>query len=113
MQQGKVIAYTSRQWKDYEKNYPTHDLELVVRVFVLKIWRHYLYGVHCGIYTDHNSLKYIFTQKELNMQQRRWIELVNNYDYESHYHLDKAKKVANALSTKVAVFAILVEKIPI
>ena len=71
MQHGRVIAYASRQLKGYEKNYPTHDLELVAVVFALKIWRHYLYGVHCDIYTDHKNLKYIFTQKELNMRQRR------------------------------------------
>ncbi|KAL5554975.1 hypothetical protein UlMin_037211 [Ulmus minor] len=71
MQHGKVIAYASRQLKDYERNYPTHDLELAAVVFALKIWRHYLYGVRCEIYTDHKSLKYFFTQKELNMRQRR------------------------------------------
>ena len=70
MQVDKVIAYASRQLKDYEKNYPTHDLELAAVVFALKIWRHYLYGVHCKIFTDHQSLKYFFTQKELNMRQR-------------------------------------------
>lgn len=70
MQNGKVIAYASRQLKEYEKNYPTHDLELAAVVFALKIWRHYLYGERCEIYTDHKSLKYLFTQKELNMQRR-------------------------------------------
>ena len=70
MQNGKVIAYGSRQLKDYEKNYHTHDLELAAVVFALKIWRHYLYGARCEIYTDHKSLKYFFTQKELNMRQR-------------------------------------------
>ena len=64
MQHGKVVAYASRQLKDYEKNYPTHDLELVAVVFALKIWRHYLYGEKTQIYTDHKSLKYLFTQKE-------------------------------------------------
>ena len=68
MQHGRVIAYASRQLKDYEKNYPIHDLELAVVVFALKMWRLYLYGVHCDIYTDHTNLKYIFTQKEFNMQ---------------------------------------------
>ena len=66
MQHSRVIAYASRQLKDYEKNYPTHDLELAAMVFALKMWRHYLYGVHCDIYTVHKNLKYIFTQKELN-----------------------------------------------
>ncbi|XP_075481121.1 uncharacterized protein LOC142521830 [Primulina tabacum] len=74
MQHGKVIAYASRQLKDYEKNYPTHDLELAAVVFALKIWRHYLYGVKCEIFSDHKSLKYLFTRKELNMRQRRWIK---------------------------------------
>ena len=67
MQHGRVIAYTSRQLKDYKKSYPTHDLELAAVAFALKMWRHYLYGVHCNIYTDHKNLNYIFTQKELNM----------------------------------------------
>ena len=86
MQNGKVIAYASRQLKDYEKNYPTHDLELAAVVFALKIWRHYLYGVRCQIFTDHQSLKYFFTQKDLNMWQRRWLELVKDYDCEILYH---------------------------
>lgn len=71
MQDGKVIAYASRQLKDHERNYPTHDMELAAVVFALKIWRHYLYGVKCQIYTDHKSLKHLFDQKELNMGQRR------------------------------------------
>jgi hypothetical protein len=71
MQHGKVVAYASRQLKNYEQNYPTHDLELAAVVFALKIWRHYLYGEKCEIYTDHKSLKYFFSQKELNMRQRR------------------------------------------
>ena len=84
MQNGKVIAYASRQLKPHELNYPTHDLELAAVVFALKIWRHYLYGVTCKIFTDHKSLKYIFTQKELNMRQRRWLELIKDYDLEIH-----------------------------
>ena len=80
MQHGKVVAYASRQLKEYEKNYPTHDLELAAVVFALKIWRHYLYGETCEIFTDHKSLKYIFTRKELNMRQRRWLELVKDHD---------------------------------
>ena len=98
MQCGRVIAYAYRQLKDYEKNYPTHNLELAAMVFALKMWRHYLYGVHCDIYTDHKNLKYIFTQKELNMRQRRWLELVSDYDYDFHYYPGKANKVADALS---------------
>lgn len=80
MQHGKVIAYASRQLKTHEENYPTHDLELAAVVFTLKLWRHYLYGVSCEIWTDHQSLKYIFTQKELNMRQRRWLKLIKDYD---------------------------------
>ena len=68
MQNEKVVAYASRQLKDHERNYPTHDLEMAAVVFALKIWRHYLYGVRCEIFTDHKSLKYIFTQKDLNMR---------------------------------------------
>ena len=100
MQNEKVIAYASRQLKDYEKNYPTHDLELAAVVFALKIWRHYLYGVQCKIFTDHQSLKYFFTQKDLNMRQRRWLELVKDYDCEILYHPGKANRVADALSRK-------------
>nr|GEZ97690.1 reverse transcriptase [Tanacetum cinerariifolium] len=80
MQHGKVIGYTSSQLKPYEENYSTHDLELAAVVFALKIWRHYLYGETYDIFTDHKSLKYIFTQKELNMRQRRWLELLMDYD---------------------------------
>ncbi|PON56755.1 Ribonuclease H-like domain containing protein [Parasponia andersonii] len=100
MQSGKVIAYASRQLKDYEHNYPTHDLELVAVLFALKIWWHYLYGVHCEIFTDHKSLKYLFTQKELNMRQRCWLELVKYYDCDISYHPEKANIVADALSRK-------------
>ena len=100
MQHGKVIAYASRQLKDYEKNYPTHDLELAAVVFALKIWRHYLYGEKVDIYTDHKSLKYFFTQKELNMRQRRWLELLKDYDHTIQYHPGKANVVADALSRK-------------
>jgi len=100
MQHGRVIAYASRQLRGLEKNYPTHDLELAAVVFALKIWRHYLYGMSCEIYTDYKSLKYIFTQKELNMQQRRWLELMKNYNIIIHYHLGKANVVADALSRK-------------
>ena len=75
MQDGKVLAYASKQLKPYEQNYPTHDLELAAVVFALKIWRHYLYGEKCRIFTDHKSLKYLLTQKELNLRQRRWLEL--------------------------------------
>ncbi|XP_073317209.1 uncharacterized protein [Primulina huaijiensis] len=100
MQEGRVIAYASRQLKPYEKNYPTHDLDLAAVVFTLKIWRHYLYGAKCEIFTDHQSLKYLFTQKALNMRQRRWIELLKDYDLTISYHPGKANKVVDALSRK-------------
>jgi hypothetical protein len=97
-QEGKVIAYLSRQVRPHELNYPTHDLELVVVVHALKTWQHYLMGNRCEIYTDHKSLKYIFSQKELNMRQRRWIELIKDYDLGIHYHPGKVNVVADALS---------------
>ena len=100
MQRNKVIAYASRQLKTHEKNYTTHDLELGAVVFALKIWRHYLYGTKCVIFTDHKSLQHIFDQKDLNMRQRRWIELLNDYDCEIRYHPGKANVVADALSRK-------------
>ncbi|GJT46277.1 putative nucleotidyltransferase, ribonuclease H [Tanacetum coccineum] len=105
MQHGKVIAYASRQLKPYEVNYPTHDLELAAVVFALKIWRHYLYGEACDIFTDHKSLKYIFTQRELNMRQRRWLELLKDYDTNIQYHSGKANVVADALSRKSGMIA--------
>lgn len=94
----RVIAYASRQLKVHEKNYPTHDLELAVVVLALKIWRHYLYGVHVGIFTDHKSLQYVVTQKELNLRQRRWLELLKDYDMSILYHPGKANVVADSLS---------------
>ncbi|KAJ9546504.1 hypothetical protein OSB04_019047 [Centaurea solstitialis] len=100
MQDGKVIAYASRKLKVHELNYPTHDMELAAVVFALKIWRHYLYGVKCQIYTDHKSLQYLLNQKELNMRQRRWIELLSDYDCEILYHPGKGNVVADALSRK-------------
>jgi hypothetical protein len=101
MQEGRVIAYASRQLKRHEEHYPTHDLELAAIVHALKIWRHYLLGNTCHIYTDHKSLKYIFTQADLNMRQRRWLELIKDYDLEVHYHPGKANVVTDALSQKV------------
>ncbi|GKB36400.1 putative reverse transcriptase domain-containing protein, partial [Tanacetum coccineum] len=100
MQRDKVIAYASRQLKIYEKKYMNHDLELGAVVFTLKIWRHYLYGIKSVIYTYHKSLQHIFSQKELNMRQRRWIELFSDYDCEIRYHPSKANVVADALSRK-------------
>ncbi|KAA0040453.1 pol protein [Cucumis melo var. makuwa] len=87
MQQGKVAAYASCQLKSHEQNYPTHDLKLPTVVFALKIWRSYLDGEKIQIFTDHKSLKYFFTQKELNMRQQRWLELVKDYECEILYHL--------------------------
>ena len=100
MQNDHVIAYASRHLKKHEQNYPTHDLEMVAVVFALKIWRHYLYGETCEIYTDHKSLKYIFQQRDLNLRQRRWMELLKDYDCAILYHPGKANVVANALSRK-------------
>jgi hypothetical protein len=100
MQEGRVVAYASRQFRKHELNYPTHDLELDAVVHSLKIWRHYLIGHKSDIYTDHKSLKYIFTQSDLNLRQRRWLELIKDYDFEMHYHPGKANVVANALSRK-------------
>lgn len=101
MKNGKVIVYASRKLKEYEKRYHTHDLELAAVVFALKIWRLYLYGEQYEIYTDHKSLKYFFTQKELNMRQRGWLELVKDYNFQILYHPDKANVVADALSRKI------------
>ncbi|CAA0825696.1 Uncharacterized mitochondrial protein AtMg00860, partial [Striga hermonthica] len=101
MQDDQIVAYASRQLKPHEKYYPTHDLELAAVVHTLKIWRHYPYGGRCEIFTDHKSLQYIFTQKELKMRQHRWLELVKDYDCFIQYHLGKANVVADALSRKV------------
>ncbi|GJX86454.1 putative reverse transcriptase domain-containing protein [Tanacetum coccineum] len=100
MQREKVIAYASRQLKVHEENYTTHDLELGAVVFALRLWRHYLYGTKCVVFTDHKSLQYILNQKELNLRQRRWIELLSDYDCEIRYHPGKANVVADALSQK-------------
>ncbi|WVZ52480.1 LOW QUALITY PROTEIN: hypothetical protein U9M48_003534 [Paspalum notatum var. saurae] len=100
MQEGRVIAYASCQLRKHEVNYPTHDLELLAVVHALKKWRHYLLGNTCHIYTDHKSLKYIFTQPEINMRQRRWLELMKDYDLDIHYHPGKSNVVADALSRK-------------
>nr|CAD1822943.1 unnamed protein product [Ananas comosus var. bracteatus] len=100
MQGWKVIAYASRQFKSYEKNYPIHDFELAAVIFAIKLWRHYLYGAHCEIYSDHKSLKYLFTQKELNMRQRWWLELLKDYNITILYHPRKGNVVADALSRK-------------
>ena len=101
MQEGKVVAYTSRQLRSHEKIYPMHDLELAAIVFALKIWRHYLCGEKCFIYIDHKSLKYLPSQRELNLRQRRWMELIKDYDCVIDYHTENANVVADALSRKL------------
>ncbi|GKD16716.1 putative reverse transcriptase domain-containing protein, partial [Tanacetum coccineum] len=100
MKNKKVIAYVSRQLKIHEKDYTTHDLELGVVVFALKMWRHYLYGTRCIVFNDHKSLQYILDQKELNMRQHHWLELLSDYDCDIRYHLGKENVVADALSRK-------------
>ena len=101
MQDGKVVAYASRQLKAHEQNYPTHDLELATVVFALKIWRHYLYEEKCRIFTDHKSLKYFLTKKDLNLRQCRWLELFKDYDCIIDYHPGKENVLADALSWKM------------
>ncbi|GJY33048.1 putative reverse transcriptase domain-containing protein [Tanacetum coccineum] len=103
MQNEKVIAYASRQLNIHEKNYTTHDLELGAVVFALKMWRHYLYGTRCTVFTDHKSLQHILDQKELNLRQRRWLELFSDYGCDILYHPGKANVVADALSRKERV----------
>jgi hypothetical protein len=100
MQDNRVIAYASRALRPHEQNYPTHDLELAVVVHALKMWRHYLMGTHYNIYTDHKSLKYILTQADLNMRQRRWLELINSMTWKYTTTRGKANVVADALSRK-------------
>ncbi|GJX13218.1 putative reverse transcriptase domain-containing protein [Tanacetum coccineum] len=100
MQREKVIAYASRQLKVHEENYTTHDLELGVVVFALRLWRHYLYVTKCEVFTDHKNLRYILNQKELNLRQRRWIELLSDFDCEIRYHPGKENEVVDALSRK-------------
>ncbi|GKF37780.1 putative reverse transcriptase domain-containing protein, partial [Tanacetum coccineum] len=100
MQKEKVIAYASRQLKVHKKNYTTHNLELGAVVFTLKMQRHYLYGTKCVVFTNYKSLQHILDQKELNMRQRRWLELLSDYDCEIRYYPRKANVVADALSRK-------------
>ena len=115
MQHGRVISYASRQLKPHEMNYHAHDLELAAIIFALKIWRHYLYGEKCKIFTDHKSLQYIFTQKDLNLRQRRWVELLSDYDCTIDYHPGRANVVADALSRKsqVRVNVLYASRVPL
>jgi hypothetical protein len=112
MQGGRIVAYASRQLKNHERNYPTHDLELASVVHALKSWRHYLMGKHCDIFTDQKSLKYIFTEKELNLRQRRWLELIKDYNLNLQYHPRKANVVADALSRKGYVNVLTAGELP-
>ncbi|KAK8578799.1 hypothetical protein V6N12_069143 [Hibiscus sabdariffa] len=100
MQCDNVVAYASRQLKPHELNYPTHDLKLTAVVFALKIWRHCLYGEKCHMFTGHKSLRYLLTQKDLNLRQRRWMKLLKDYDLVTVYHPGKANVIADALSRK-------------
>ena len=100
IQSRRVVAYGSRQLKNHERNYPTHDMELAAIVFALKIWRHYLYGEQFEVFSNHKSLKYIFTQRDLNIRQRRLMEYLEDYDFTLHYHPGKANMVVDALSRK-------------
>jgi hypothetical protein len=109
MQKGRLIAYASRQLRQHEEHYPTHDLELAAVVHALRIWHHYLLGNICHIYTDHKSLMYIFIHSELNMRQRRWLELIKDNELEIHYHLGKANVVADALSHKASYHCLMMK----
>ena len=109
-QEGKVVAYDSRQLKTHEKNYPMHDLELAAIVFALKIWRHYLYGEKYFIYTDHKSLKYFPSQRELNLRQWRWTKLIKDYDCVIDYHPGKANVVADALCERKMIGPDLIQE---
>ena len=100
MQSGRVVAYGPRQLNNHERNYLTHDMELAAIVFALNILRHYLYGEQVKVFSNHKNLKYIFTQRDLNIRQRRWMEYLENYDFTLHYHPDKANVVANVLNQK-------------
>jgi ribonuclease HI len=112
MQEGHMIAYASCQLRKHEQNYPTHDMELAAVVHALKIWRHYLLYHRYQIYTDPKSLKYIFRQNDLNLRQRRWLQLIKDCDLEIHYHPGKANVIADALSHKSYVNATMASRMP-
>ncbi|GJV19384.1 putative reverse transcriptase domain-containing protein [Tanacetum coccineum] len=109
VQRGRVIAYAFRKLKKHKEEHPTHDLELVAVVFALKLWMHYIYGVKIKIFIDHRSLKYFFDQRDLNMRQRHWIDLVKDYDCKKFYHPGKASVVADALCRKIRHDSLLVK----
>jgi ribonuclease HI len=111
IQDGCVVAYASRQLRKHEVNYPTHNLELAAVVHALKIWRHYLMGKWCELYTDHKSLKYLFTESNLNHRQRRWLELIKDYDIGINYHPGKANVLADALNRRSHVSPLVVDSI--
>jgi hypothetical protein len=100
MQDGHVVAYASRQLRKHEEHYSSHDLELVIVVHVLRIWRHYLMGKRCELYMDHKSLKYIFMQPGLRLRQRRWLELIKDYDLGNKLSSKKENVVADAWSQR-------------
>jgi hypothetical protein len=112
MQDDHVVAYASRQLRKHEEKYLTHDLELAAVVHALKIWRHYIIDNRCEVYSDHKSLKYIFTQPDLNLRQRRWLELVKDYDLGINYHPDKANVIADTLSKKSHVNMLATRELP-
>jgi hypothetical protein len=112
MQDGHVVVYASQQLRKHEVNYPTHDLELAAVVHALKIWRHYLMGKTCELYMDHKSLKYILTQSDLKLRQRRWLELIKDCDLRINYHLGKANVVADALSCRSHMSQLVVDSMP-
>jgi hypothetical protein len=112
MQDGRMVAYASWKLRKHEVNYPTHDLELAAVVHTLKIWRHYLMGKRCELYTDYKSLKYIFTHLNLNIRQRKWLQLIKYYDLGIKYHPGKANVVANALSRRSHMSQLLVGSMP-
>ena len=105
MQNGKVIAYGSHQLKDHERNYATHDLKLATIVFPLKLWRHYLFGEQFEVHSDHHSLQYLFSQQDIKMRQRRWLEFIKDYDFAIKYIPEKRNVVADALSKKSSILA--------
>jgi hypothetical protein len=111
MQEGRVMSYSSRQLRRHEEHYPTHDLESAAVVMAFMTSHHYLIGNVVHIYTDDKSLKYIFTQQDLNKRQQRWLELIKDYDMEVHYHPGKANIVAEALSRKAHCNYLLVGRL--